>query len=184
MHNSVKKIWILIESGMRKVLKVIFGLIGKDCTDKSYETMIQFVRFGIVGLSNNVIFYIFYVICLLLFRKLHILQDKGYLVAQVIAFIISMLWSFYWNNKVVFILQESEKRSKFKVLVKMSISYSFTGLFLNSILLVLWVNVLSVSEFIAPIINLFVCVPINFVINKLWAFKTHIELLRKNAKEF
>lgn len=100
-----------------------------------------------------------------------ILINNGYLVAQVIAFILSVLWSFYWNNKIVFSLQEGEERSVFKTLIRTFISYSFTGLFLNSILLIFWVKVLHISEFIAPVINLLVSVPLNFVINKFWAFK-------------
>lgn len=171
MHNLGYKIWRLIESGIQVVLKATSGLTEKEVTDKSFETVIEFVKFGIVGLSNNVIFYIFYVICLLLFRKVNIFQNKAYLIAQVIAFIISMLWSFYWNNKVVFTLRENEKRSQFKSLIKMMISYSFTGLILNSALLILWIDVLDMSELIAPIINLIISVPLNFVINKLWAFK-------------
>lgn len=165
------KVWHVIENLIHAILKMIFQLIGKDLTDAVFETFMQFVRFGIVGLSNTVLSYVLYVVSLLLFRKLGILLDSGYLTAQVVAFVISVLWSFYWNNKLVFTLQEGEKRSVFKALIKTFISYSFTGLFLNSILLVLWVEVMHISEFVAPIINLLVSVPLNFVINKLWAFK-------------
>jgi putative flippase GtrA len=62
-----------------------------------------------------------------------------------------------------------------QALAKTYVSYSFTGLFLNSILLILWVKVLGISEYIAPIINLLVSVPLNFIINKFWAFKTKEE---------
>lgn len=34
-----------------------------------------------------------------------------------------------------------------------------------------WVQICYVSEWIAPIINLLVSVPLNFLINKFWAFK-------------
>ena len=34
---------------------------------------------------------------------------------------------------------------------------------------------MHVSEFVAPIINLLISVPINFVINKFWAFRGKIE---------
>lgn len=171
MSELGNSIWHLIEKLVYVVLKVLFKLIRKDLTDEIFGTFMQFVKFGIVGLSNTVISYILYVMSLLLFRKLQILPNSGYLVAQVIAFVLSVLWSFYWNNKLVFTLQEGEERSVFKALIKTYISYSFTGLFLNSILLVLWVKVLHISEFIAPIINLLVSVPLNFVINKFWAFR-------------
>ena len=42
---------------------------------------------------------------------------------------------------------------------------------LNSILALLWVELLHMSKLIAPIINLLVSVPINFFMNKFWAFK-------------
>jgi len=88
-----------------------------------------------------------------------------------IAFILSVLWSFYWNNKMVFVKEEGQQRNLWKALIKTYISYSFTGLFLNSALLVLWVDVLHISEFVAPIVNLLISVPLNFIINKFWAFK-------------
>ena len=94
-----------------------------------------------------------------------------YLIAQIAAFVISVLWSFYWNSKMVFTLEEGKERSVWKALIKTFIAYSFTGLFLNSILLFLWVRVFSISEFIAPLINLVVSVPLNFIINKFWAFR-------------
>ncbi len=171
MSDLGNNIWCIIEKFVYVVLKALFKIFGKDLTDEVFETFMQFVRFGIVGLSNTVLSYVLYVAGLLLFRKLHILPNNGYLVAQVIAFVLSVLWSFYWNNKLVFTLEEGEERSVFKALIKTFISYSFTGLFLNSILLVLWVKVIHISEFIAPIINLLVSVPLNFIINKLWAFK-------------
>ena len=171
MHDLGKIVWTFIEKIVYTVLALLFRIIGKDLTDGIFNSFMQFVKFGIVGLSNTVISYVLYVAGLLVFRKLDILPDNGYLVAQAVAFVLSVLWSFYWNNKLVFALQEGDDRSILKALVKTFISYSFTGLFLSSILLVVWVKVLHISEFIAPIINLLVTVPLNFVINKLWAFR-------------
>jgi len=171
MTNLGSNIWKVIEKFVYVILKGLFKIIRKDLTDDMFGAFMQFVRFGIVGLSNTVLSYVLYVMSLLLFRSVQILPDSGYLVAQAIAFVLSVLWSFYWNNKLVFTLEEGEERSVFKALIKTYISYSFTGLFLNSVLLFLWVKVMHISEFIAPIINLLVSVPLNFIINKLWAFK-------------
>ena len=71
----------------------------------------------------------------------------------------------------MFVLKEGQQRSMWKALLKTYVSYSFTGLFLCTALLVLWVQVLHISEFVAPLINLVVSVPVNFLINKFWAFK-------------
>lgn len=82
-----------------------------------------------------------------------------------------MLWSFYWNNKYVFQKEESEERNILQALLNTYVSYVFTGSFLNSILSLLWVEVLHISKLISPIINLLVSVPLNFIMNKFWALK-------------
>lgn len=171
MNKLGNMCWNLIEKIVRWCLKILFRIIHKDLDETIIEAFLQFVKFGIVGVSNTIISYVLYAGCLLIFRGIGILTGIDYIVAQVIQFILSVLWSFYWNNKYVFELKKGEKRSLWKSLLKTYVSYSFTGLFLSSILLVLWVQILGISEFIAPIINLLISVPLNFIINKFWAFK-------------
>lgn len=171
MVNIGQKIWGMIDRIIYAILSKIYDLLGKDLTDEKYESFLQFIKFGIVGLSNTAISYIIYVISLFLLKKLQIFSNVDYFISSVIAFILSVLWSFYWNNKMVFKLNDGEQRSVWKALLKTYVSYSFIGLFLNNILLILWVQVCHVSEWIAPIINLIVSVPLNFLINKFWAFK-------------
>lgn len=162
------KLWNLIEA----IMELFFvKLLHIKFTEEQWEALVQFVKFGVVGVSNTVISYVLYTGSLLLMRQFSVFPKVDYLLAQIVAFALSVLWSFYWNNKMVFTLNDGEERSIIKSLIKTYISYSFTGLFLNSILLILWVQILGVSEFIAPIINLLVSVPINFLINKFWAFK-------------
>ena len=168
----IGKIWSLIETICRVVLSALWRLTGRELSEEMLAAFLQFVRFGIVGVSNTVIAYITYAGSLLAIRAVFGSVKMDYLAAQVVSFILSVLWSFYWNNKMVFTLEEGQHRSLGKALVKTYISYSFTGLFLNSLLLYVWVQVLGISEFIAPIINLIVSVPVNFIINKYWAFRT------------
>ena len=161
-----------IRSLEHKVIDFVFSFFGKECSDSDYLAIGQFLRFGIVGISNTAISYSIYSILLITMKKLCILPDEDYVIAQIIAFILSVLWSFFWNNKIVFTLETGARRNLWKTLAKTYVSYSFTGLFLNSILIVLWVEKLHISEFVAPIINLIVSVPLNFLINKFWAFKS------------
>lgn len=135
------------------------------------KSIIQFIKFGIVGVSNTLISYVLYSGGLIVFRKACLFGQADYLIAQIVAFVVSVAWSFYWNNKFVFKMEAGKKKSIWKALLKTYISYSFTGLFLSSILLILWVQIFRISEFIAPIINLLITVPLNFIINKFWAFK-------------
>lgn len=153
-------------------LQIIEKVTQKEISNTTESALIQFVKFGIVGLSNTLISYVIYAVSLLLFQRFAIFGTNAYLVSQVLAFVISVAWSFYWNNKYVFTQNEGETRSIWRALLKTYISYSFTGLFLNTLLLVLWVQLLHISEFIAPIINLLVSVPLNFIINKFWAFRS------------
>ncbi len=132
---------------------------------KQYANAItQFVKFGLVGVSNTVLSYFTYAIVCMLGGSFHL--------GNILGFIVSVTNSFYWNNKYVFKAKENEKRIWWKALIKTYISYSFSGLILTEILLILWIRVLGISQYIAPILNLFITVPLNFFLNKMWAFKS------------
>ncbi|MCR5700811.1 MAG: GtrA family protein [Lachnospiraceae bacterium] len=130
----------------------------------------QFVKFGLIGVTNTVLSYAINVIALLSFQRTDMSSNYDYLIAQLVAFVLSVAWSFYWNNKLVF-KEESGQRVWWKVLIKTYISYSFTGIFLNSVLSWIWVKLFHISKLVEPLINLVISVPINFLINKFWAFK-------------
>ena len=171
LSKETNIIWRIIETIAEFLFRIIFRIIRKEYTEKTHESLMQFVKFGIVGVSNTVISYLLYTISLLAMRSIELFPKIDYIIAQIIAFVLSVLWSFYWNNKMVFTMEEGQTRNLWKALIKTYISYSFTGLFLNSILIILWVQIFHISEFIAPIINLLISVPVNFIINKFWAFK-------------
>lgn len=163
--------WGIIEKVVCSFLKLACRLCHKECTEGMQTAFAQFVKFGIVGISNTLISYFIYLIMLYFFQSFGLLENYDYLTAQLIGFVLSVLWSFYWNNKVVFMQSSGSKRILWKTLLKTFAAYSFTGLFLNSVLLILWVQVLGVSEYVAPVFNLLFSVPLNFVINKFWAFR-------------
>jgi putative flippase GtrA len=95
-----------------------------------------------------------------------------YIAANVIAFVASVLNSFFWNRKLVFAQKNGEVRNTVRVLVKMFIAYGFTGFILGNFMLFLLVARAGLSKYIAPVFLLPVLVPLNFVLIKLWAFKT------------
>ena len=125
---------------------------------------VQFIKFCLVGLSNTVVSWLIYSV--LVYVGLH------YLIANVIAFLLGVLNSFFWNNKYVFKPSgDQQKRDTWNTLIKTYISYSFTGLILNNILLYFFVDILHISAYIAPLLGLVITVPLNFIMNKKWAFK-------------
>ncbi len=171
MNKTGSMLWNGIEALALRCLKLLFRILHRELTQETEETFLQFVRFGVVGISNTAVNYIIYAGCLMLLKSAGLWEKQDYLIATAVGFILSVLWSFFWNNKFVFTVEEGEQRQVLKALVRTYISYSFTGLFLNSALMVLWVDVLHISEFLAPVFNLLMSVPVNFLINKFWAFK-------------
>lgn len=145
-------------------LKKLLEKIGVDDKKKIKEVVVQFIKFGAVGLSNTFISLAIYYLLVFL--------GCNYIVANTVGFIVSVLNAYYWNNKYVFKSDKEvvEKKSKVKKLAKVYISYGITFL-LSTALLYVMVDILHISEFIAPIINLCITTPLNFLLNKLWAFK-------------
>ena len=149
---------------------IVFRVFHMKIPRETWEKFIQFVKFGIVGVSNTVISYGIYVVVLLLLQKRNLFENVDYLIAQVVAFLLSVLWSFYWNRRYVFHADTNQVPWP-QALLKTYISYAFTGLFLNSILSIFWVRVVHMPKIFAPILNLLIAVPLNFILNKFWAFK-------------
>ena len=139
--------------------------LGHNVSDEASQTIAQAIGFALVGLSNTAVSYALYAITLIAIRAVAPGLMWDYMVAQAVSFLLSVLWSYWWNSRLVF------GSRGWRALLKTYASYSITGLFLSSVLLVFWIQVLHVSEFVAPLLSLLVTVPLNFLLNKFWAFK-------------
>lgn len=155
--------------------------------------MWQFVKFAIVGLSNTFISEIIYV--LLIYFKMH------YIPASFIGFSISTVNAFYWNHKYVFsekASSPSDSKSKTSMLRLFFRTYlAYLGSYLlNALLLFFWIDILHIAnwtiplsryfithgfskfdssflgETMAALLNLLITVPLNFLANKYWAFRS------------
>jgi len=120
----------------------------------------QFIKFGIVGVSSTLITLAVYYV--LVFLSVH------YAIAYAVAFAISVMNAFYWNRRFVF--KQASEKIKIKQIAKVYVSYGFT-LLISTCILMLFVDVIGISDMIAPIITLCIIVPMNFFLNKFWAFK-------------
>ncbi len=128
------------------------------------NSIYQFLRFCIVGLSNTLIGYVVYSLCV--FLGMH------YLLANLVGFLVSVVNAFYWSNKYVFAKGNGEYRNLYWSFIKTILAYASTGIVLNSILLWLLIDQWHISEYLAPLLILMVTVPTNFIMNKYWSFKT------------
>lgn len=145
----------------------------------------QLVAFGLVGAMNACVSYATYVIAITL--------GAHYLVASILGYVISVFSAWLWQYFVIF--KEGGVKSDekwWKSLIKTYITYATTGLILNNILLFLMLDVIHIeqflewvtypilfltfdsardlAEYIAPLIAMVIAVPINFLLNKFWAF--------------
>lgn len=122
------------------------------------ENFIQFIKFGIVGLSNTFIGLGIYYLLLWL--------GANYLICNAVSWIISVFNAFYWNNKYVF----KNENTWFSALIRTYISYGFSFL-VSTVLLYLFVEWCGISKVLAPVVCLVVTIPLNFLLNKFWTFK-------------
>lgn len=151
-----------------KMMNMFFKIL-KIKDEKIKETITQFIKFGIVGFSNVVVSYLINIGTLLILKKYNYTYD--FVVGNITSFLLSVLWSFYWNNKFVFKVESTSKKDLLKKILKTYIAYSFSCIILNNVLSLVWIQVFNISKYFAPIINLVVTIPINFLLNKLWAFR-------------
>lgn len=161
----MKKIEVVLYKICEFLIRIVFG--DKDNKEK-IDALFQFAKFGIVGVTNTLISYFLNIVVLCLLSPYNFSWD--YIVGNVVSFVLSVLWSFYWNKKFVFEKGNMSKIETFKMLLKTYAAYSFTGIFLSTFLSWLWIEKLGISKYIAPLLNLIISVPVNFIINKFWTF--------------
>lgn len=127
-----------------------------------FQKLWQFVKFGIVGVSNTLISLAVYEVCI--FLGVH------YLLADPIGLVVSVVNAYYWNNRCVF--GDGEKKPfahHVRMYFKSLAAYGGAAV-INLLLLALWVEVAGIPEWLAPFINMAVTIPINFLVNKYWTF--------------
>lgn len=158
-----------MDDKLTRLVNRFFRILHISVAERTVTGLVQFIKFGLIGATNTIISYVLNILVLLFLEPFDVSWD--FIAGNVVAFVLSVLWSFYWNNKLVFIVKGGESRPILKTLMKTYLAYGFTGIVLSNLLSYLWINVLSVSKYVAPLLNLIISVPLNFVINKKWAFK-------------
>ena len=136
----------------------------KDENEKDLKALlIQFVKFGLVGVSNTLVSWACYYFILWI-------DDDLYMVGSIVGTVVSIANAFFCNDRFVFEVKKNDVKSKLKRLGKTYVSYGGTSL-LGMALLWIEVTVFGLSKVWAPPINLIITIPLNFLINKFWTFK-------------
>ena len=91
-------------------------------------------------------------------------------ITTVIAFVISVTNSYFWNNRYVFSSGKKSFAQHIKTYFKTFACYGITGLVISPIIKIL-LDRISVPYFIASLGALVITIPLNFIMNKFWAFR-------------
>ena len=130
------------------------------------------VKFGVVGVINTVLSLVIYYLCIAI-------NNNWYLIGTVLGYVISSIVGYFLNKLMVF-KKPGIKHSK--SLPRYYAVYA-SALVLNVLLIQLWINVLHLSSWIAPILTLCFTVPYNFILSRMWVFSDNSkEEFRKVTK--
>lgn len=144
-------------------MKQLLNKLGVHNKAEFWALLLQFIKFGLVGVSNTVVSMAVYYFFLWI--------DQGlYMVGSILGTILSIANAFIWNDLFVFTGNSRDFRSVLTRLGKTYVSYGGTSL-LSTVLLWLEVEFLHVGKVYAPIVNLLITIPLNYLINKFWTFK-------------
>ena len=122
------------------------------------KEIIKFIKFGIVGVFNTLSSTCYYWIL--------VYFGVNYLVSTTIAYLLSSIIGYFLNDKMVF----KQKNKNKLAIVRYYVVYG-TSYLLNMLCMYIYVDVLSLSQYVAPLLVLFITVPYNFILSRLWVFK-------------
>ena len=127
--------------------------------------LLQFVKFGIVGVSNTLV-------SLAVCYGILLINKSGYMVyiAQIAGWVVSVGNAFFWNNRFVFRQKDNTLRRVAARLLRTYVAYA-ASMALSIALSYGEINLLHISEWLVPVINLPLTIPLNFIINKKWTFR-------------
>ena len=158
----------------------------KQLENGRFAPLMQFVKFGLVGVSNTLISWVmdllsYYVLfkdvamfdgAVSLLGRMGVTaagEDIRVWVATLLAFIAGTINSFILNNRFVFRAEKKQSPGQLaKAFVKTLLCYALTGIVLAP-LMKMWLKEL-VPYWLASPITLIITIPLNFLMNKFWAF--------------
>ena len=119
---------------------------------------LQSIRFGIIGLTSNVILYLFYLVLTALSLDPKLVITFSY--------IVSLAWTFMFNKQWSFSHQGDWRRSSARFLILYGMLYC-----INLIILLVLVDAFEFSHVLVQAGVFVVYIPIVFLVQRYWVFR-------------
>jgi putative flippase GtrA len=121
----------------------------------------QFVKFGIVGVSNTLIFFLVYTLLLKVF-------GVWYVAASGIGFAVGAINGFLWNRAWTFRGHVGDALTPVRWFVVQS-----SGLLANLGLVYLFVDGAGLGELVGQAVTIVIVTVLTFLANRAWTFREH-----------
>lgn len=171
-----KTLWDLFEKLVRAVMGLVFRLLRIRLSEEGWEAFMQFVKYCLVGVSNVVLATLFSIAFTAVTGALSWdgvlfgFTGADVTLATALGYLVKVTNSYYWNSRYTFAAAARTREEKRRIYFKTMACYAFTTLFLGAGLNFVWKSV-GVNENLGYFINNILAVPIDFLLNKYWAFK-------------
>lgn len=119
--------------------------------------MIQFLKFGAVGIVNTFITIGVYFVL--------VYFGANYIIANSIGYALGVLNSYYWNKNWVFGADQAQKYIFTKFIL-----VNLLTLGINTVILYVLVDYMNINPFLAQIVATGAGLLFNFILNKRWTF--------------
>ncbi len=118
----------------------------------------QFIIFSLVGASNTLITMGIY--------ALLIRFQVPYYIASPIGYSCGVINGYIWSSKIVFKRKKTLNNAVKFVIVNLVV------LGVNSILMWLWVDIVSIQKIWSQALTICFTMPLNFILNKIWTYRS------------
>ena len=121
--------------------------------------LLQFIKFGIVGISNTLLTFVVYTLLLKVF-------GVWYLAASAIGFAVGAVNGFLLNRRWTFRGHVGDARTPLRWMAVQS-----CGLGLNEALLFFWVDTVGLDKLVGQALAIAVVTVLTFLANRAWTFR-------------
>jgi putative flippase GtrA len=123
--------------------------------------VLQFVKFGVVGVSNTLIFFLVYTLLLKVF-------GVWYVAASGVGFAVGAINGFLWNRAWTFKGHVGDAFTPVRWFVVQT-----SGLLLNLGLVYLFVDGAGLDELVGQAVTIVIVTVVTFLANRAWTFRGH-----------